>query len=48
MTINIWICHDVRFWPIADMLKNALDVAIGGKADMGWCTACDLDSAAIQ
>ena len=22
----------------ADMPKNAIDVAIGGKADMGWCT----------
>ena len=25
--------------PIADMPKNAIDVAFGGKADMGWCTA---------
>jgi len=25
---------DVRFWPKADMPKNAIDVAIGGKADM--------------
>src|SRR5262245_34893884 len=24
----------VRFWPLADMPKNAIDVAIGGKADM--------------
>jgi hypothetical protein len=24
---------------IADMPKYAIDVAIGGKADMGWCTA---------
>jgi hypothetical protein len=23
----------------ADMLKNAIDVAIGGKADMAFCTA---------
>ena len=25
----------VRFWPKADMRKNAIDVAIGGKADIG-------------
>jgi len=25
---------DVSYWPKADMLKNAIDVAIGGKADM--------------
>jgi len=25
---------NVRFWPKADMPKNAIDVAIGGKADM--------------
>ena len=31
--------HDVRYWPKADMPKNAIDVAIGGKADMGWCSA---------
>jgi len=30
---------DVRFWPQADMLKNAIDVAIGGKADMTLCAA---------
>jgi hypothetical protein len=24
---------------LADMPKNAIDVAIGGKADMGWCSA---------
>jgi hypothetical protein len=27
------------FGPKADMPKNAIDVAIGGKADMGWCNA---------
>ena len=30
---------NVRFWPIADMPKDAIDVAIGGKADMAYCTA---------
>jgi hypothetical protein len=29
----------VRYWPKADMPKNAIDVAIGGKADMPLCTA---------
>jgi hypothetical protein len=29
----------VRFWPKAGMPKNAIDVAIGGKADMAYCTA---------
>src|SRR5262245_25907868 len=33
------ISLDVRYWPKADMVKNAIDVAIGGKADMGWCGA---------
>src|SRR5262249_33101506 len=28
---------NVRFWPKADMPKNAIDVAIGGKADMLRC-----------
>ena len=31
--------EDVRFWPKADMPKNAVDVAIGAKADMPLCTA---------
>jgi hypothetical protein len=31
--------YNVRFWPIADMPKNAIDVAVGGKADIGRCTA---------
>ena len=31
---------NVRFWPKADVLKNAIDVAFGGKADMPFCTAC--------
>ena|SRR6516165_8677564 len=30
---------NVRFWPKADMPKNAIHVAIGGKADMHLCTA---------
>jgi hypothetical protein len=30
---------DVRFWPLADIQYVAFDVAFGGKADMGWCTA---------
>ena len=30
---------DVRFWPKADMPKNAIDVDIGGKADMAFCGA---------
>jgi|RhiMetStandDraft_8_1073273.scaffolds.fasta_scaffold05400_2 hypothetical protein len=25
------------YWPKADMPKNAIDVAIGGKADMPFC-----------
>jgi hypothetical protein len=29
----------VRYWPKADMPKNAIDVAFGGKADMPFCTA---------
>jgi hypothetical protein len=29
----------VRYWPKADMAENAIDVAIEGKADMGWCNA---------
>ena len=29
----------VRCWPKADMPKNAIDVAIGGKADMTCCDA---------
>src|SRR5262249_34007500 len=31
--------RNVRFWPKADMPKNAIDVAIGGKADMTFCSA---------
>jgi hypothetical protein len=27
------------FGGIADMPKYTINVAIGGKADMGWCTA---------
>ena len=30
---------DVRYWPNADMPKNAIYVAVGGKADMPFCTA---------
>jgi hypothetical protein len=30
---------NVRYWPKADMLKNAIDVAIGVKADMPFYTA---------
>jgi len=35
------MCFDlhIRYWPKADMLKNAIGVAIGGKADMANCTA---------
>jgi len=29
----------VRYWPKADIPNNAIDVAIGGKADMGYRTA---------
>jgi hypothetical protein len=36
MTIAL---QNVCYWPKADMPKNAIDVAIGGKADMGCCTA---------
>ena len=32
---------NVRFWPKADVLKNAIDVAFGGKADLPFCTAHD-------
>ena len=28
-----------RYWPKADMPKNSIDVAIGGKADMPFCIA---------
>ena len=31
--------HRFRFWRKADIPKNAIDVAIGGKADMDYCTA---------
>jgi transcriptional regulator len=31
--------RNARSWPRADMPKNAINVAIGGKADTGWCTA---------
>jgi hypothetical protein len=35
-----WGCmFHVRFWPKADMPKNAIDVAIGGKADTPFCSA---------
>ena len=30
---------DVRLWPQPDMPKDAIDVAIGGKADMTFCNA---------
>jgi hypothetical protein len=30
---------NVRYWPKADMSKNATDVAFGGKADMPFRTA---------
>src|SRR5262249_25661757 len=30
-------CSDVCFWPKANMEKNAINVAIGGKADMALC-----------
>jgi hypothetical protein len=29
----------IRFWGKADMPKRAINVAIGGKADMGYCSA---------
>jgi len=29
----------VRFWPKADTPKNAINVTIGGKADMTFCGA---------
>jgi hypothetical protein len=29
----------VRFWPLADIPYAAFDVAIGGKADVPFCTA---------
>jgi hypothetical protein len=31
--------RDLRFWPKADMPKNAIYVAMGGKADMPFWTA---------
>src|SRR5262249_28210295 len=31
--------RNVCYWPKAHMSKNAIDVAIGGKADMPFCTA---------
>jgi len=30
---------NIRFWPKADIAKNAINVAIGGKADMAYCSA---------
>jgi hypothetical protein len=34
-SMKICCQSDVRLWPKVDMPKNAIDVAIGGKADMG-------------
>jgi putative ABC transport system substrate-binding protein len=31
--------RDVRYWPKADMPQNAINVALGSKADMPFCTA---------
>ena len=31
--------QNVRYWPKADMPKNAIDVAIEGKADIAFCGA---------
>jgi hypothetical protein len=31
--------HNGSYWPEPDMPKNAIDVAIGGKADMAYCSA---------
>jgi hypothetical protein len=31
--------HCFHFWRKADISKDAIDVAIGGKADMPFCTA---------
>src|SRR5262245_4635390 len=33
------IRDNVRYWPLADIPSVAFDVAFGGKADMGLCTA---------
>ena len=40
-TVGFLLGHvaGVCYWPKADMPKNAIDVAIGGKADMAYCTA---------
>jgi hypothetical protein len=37
--MKIAILAHVRYWSKADMPKNAIDVAIEGKADMTFCTA---------
>jgi len=31
--------RNLRFWPKADIPKNAANVAIGGRANIGWCSA---------
>jgi hypothetical protein len=36
------VCRSINrypFWPKTDMPKNAINVAIGGKADMSLCAA---------
>ena len=32
-------CPGIRLWPKSEMPKNAIDVAIEGKADMTCCAA---------
>jgi hypothetical protein len=34
-----YLPFNVRYWLEADMPKNAIDVDIGGKADMTFCSA---------
>jgi hypothetical protein len=36
---NVDAPEHVRYWPKADMPKNAIDVAFEGKADMTFCDA---------
>src|SRR5262249_15604292 len=36
---GVYRCADVCYWPIADIAYVAFDVAFGGKADIGYCTA---------
>jgi len=36
--MQLTLCN-IRYWPKADIPNHAIDVAIGGKADMAYCAA---------